>query len=404
MIGSWIREYAVQLEFDTTLSGVQTLLQTSDDTAVTFGNLKVGISGDQTVTTPKFKLLLNNKADLITASAVKDTPKAAGTSDKSVDDIQITVSEASKFNPEVHAHSNITGLFLSLLAQNGYSETAVTPDSTAVRIGKMVPYVTPAINRYGSFAGIVQKMATSGAPATKVQDSNALIRCALPSSVKLSAEEGGILTLAAEMMGAKWSSSFSLTGTTKTNYDTNAKALTKANLKWQNATVLLLDALSAPGVLANPVAATNAIKLQGFELTLSNNLTSKFYNSDTISSFILGKFTGEGTFTIPWYVPGNLTESYWAQIADFQAGTVKHLIIYWGTAPSFTSGLPAVSPLATGSILIDMFIQYKSGGLEGDDVLGSNMGFSCVQPIDGTPSVTVYCAYDAIGASATKFT
>ena len=142
MIGSWVREYAVQLEFDTELAGVQTLLTTTDNTAVTFGNLKVGLSGTgdgADTTSPKFKLLLNNKADLIAASAVKDTPKATGTSDKGVDDIQITVADASKFSPEMHAHSNVVGMFLSLLAQNGYSETAVTPDSTSVRIGKMIP-------------------------------------------------------------------------------------------------------------------------------------------------------------------------------------------------------------------------------------------------------------------------
>lgn len=398
MIGGWTREYAVQLEYDTSLSGVQSMLGAlADSTYVDFAASRVGVSGDSTNASPRFKLLLINKPDLVASSAVTDTPKATGSSDKGIDDVQVTIAQPSSFSPEVHVNSNIAGLFLALLGQSGYVESS----AANVRTGLFQPYLTPAINVYGAFVGIVQKMPSAATPATKVRDENVIMRGCLPTSLKFSAEEGGILTLAADLQGAKWDNTFTLAA----GYTTNGKALQRTNLKWQNAGVILMDALATATTLNNPVAATNVVTMQGFDLTIANGLQSKFYNSNTIVSYILGKLTAEGSFTIPFYIPGAVAgEQYWNQISDFRNGVVKRLVIYWGTVPTFSAGV-LNNTVADGDLVIDMFIQYKTGQLEGDDILGSNMSFTCVQPLDGTPSITVKVGYGAAaGTNPSKYT
>ena len=276
----------------------------------------------------------------------------------------------------------------------------------------MIPHTTPNIPRYGAFVGIVQKLATNIAPTVPVKTDNAIMRGGVPSSVKLSAAEGEVLKITADIQGAKWARSFALPAA----YGTTGVPVKIPFLKWQNAKVILQDAYNtrtdpSTGLATLTSALTTAqISLDGFDLTLTNGLSHKFYNSNTIMAFVLGKFKAEGNMVVPWYanLTGDESQYYWQQIQDFQDGITKRLIIYWngvgGTGFTFTGSTNTmpVTDTAVNGLLIDMFIKYKSGALDSNDVLGSNMGFTCVQPTAGTPSVKIMLTYAAIGTNATR--
>ena len=84
-------------------------------------------------------------------------------------------------------------------------------------------------------------------------------------------------------------------------------------LKWQNATIYLNGTL---------------INLPGISLSLKNNTASKFYDSDAIQKFVLGRFNAEGEIRIPW---GTTTEGGNTALLDFIGGTTAYLTVYWGT-------------------------------------------------------------------------
>ena len=372
--GGWVREYAVQVETIAADVGLQTLFQTADATAITFGPSKIGVAGDGTAR-GKFKLLLTNKPDLVTSSAVKESEKATGFADNTEEDFVALVAEPSKFAPEMEANAYTVSLFMQLLAQTGATQSGIT-----VLTSTFVPYTKIDMTYFAAFMGKVQQL---GGVVTECS----LMRGCVPSSVKLSAAEGETLKLTAEVMGASWSKDFNGTG-----IPASADAISKkAFLKWQNAIILMDDAYNTAD---NPDSGlktltdsttTTRFALQGFELTLTNGLIAKFYNSETIQAYVLGKYKGAGTFVIPWVVPGPGLETryYWSHIQNFRSGITKHLKIYWGNADATSDN----------SLVIDMYIKYNTGTLEGDDVLGSNMAFSCVQPTAGTPSVTIKCGH-----------
>jgi hypothetical protein len=416
MIGGWTAEYGVQLEFVNPDDGLELMLATGDSTAVTFdGQAKIGVTGDGTVAgSGRYKLLLTNKPDLVATTAISEQENATGYADNTEEDVQALVAQPATFAPEASSNTYLASLFLSLLAQNGYTESA----AGAIRTGVMVPHTTPNITRYLAIVGVVQKLATNAAPTVPVKDDNALIRGGLPTSVKLSAAEGEMLKITADMQGAKWAKGFALPAA---YVSTTGVPVKVPFLKWQNALVILQDAYTTANdptsgikVLTGATSGTQRISMQGFDLTLTNGLSHKFYNSNTIMAFVLGKFKAEGNMVIPWYVAnaldttglGGEAQYYWQQIQDLQNGITKRLIIYWNAGTGFTfTGSTNTMPVTTDAVnglLIDMFIKYKSGGLDRADVLGSNMGFTCVQPIAGTPSVKIMLTYAATGTNATR--
>ena len=313
---------------------------------------------------------------------MKESEKASGYADNTEEDLISTVAQASKFSPELEANAYHVSLFMQLLFQSGSSDSGST-----ILIDQFIPYTKIDIQYYGAFMSKVQKLGG-------VVDECQLMRGCLPSSVKLSAEEGGLLKLNADIEGAKWSNTF-----VGTAIPAAADALLKKTaLKWQNAVVIMDDAYVTA---ADPTSGLKTLSdvstdstlntrffLQGFDLTIANGLMSKFYNSETIQCFILGKIKATGNFSIPWVIAGYGDETlkyYWKHINDFRNNIVKHIKIYWGSVDATTDN----------SLVIDMYVKYNSGTLEGDDVLGTNIGFVCVQPSAGTPAIKVLAGHTA---------
>jgi hypothetical protein len=406
MIGSWVREYAVQMEFATPDLGIESLLAVDAADAITFdGDSAIGITGDgTTASSGRFKLLLTNKPDLIASTAIQEIETATGQADNAEEDIIPTISQPNTFAPEINAHTYNISLFLATLLQSGYTEA----DAGAVRTGTCIAYKTPNIMRYLSFVEVLQKLAANATPATPDKSDNSIMRVSMPSSVKFSASEGGILKVSADLKGAGWETGFSLPAA----YNTSGVSVKVSPLKWQDAKVILQDAYvtaaDAESGIADIDATNKQVSMNGLDLTIENNLTHKYYNSSSIVSFVLGKLKSSGTMVIPWTVAnqyGDESQYYWQQIKDFQAGITKRLIVYWNssTGTGFTfSGANAVTDDAPGGFLIDMFIKYSSGALDSAEVLGSNMGFTCVVPTGGTSSIRILCTYAATGTNATR--
>jgi len=374
--GAWVREYAVQIETVNPTDGLESLLAIGDSTGVTFAATKIGIGGNAT-NNGKFKLLTQNKPDLVSGTDIKESEKASGQADMIEEDIQQTVGEPPKFAPEFYVNSYLISLFMQLMSQSG----ALDSQFGGVTRDKFTPYNKIDISYYLAVMGKVQKLGG-------VVDECQLMRGCLPSSLRFSGQEGDVLTLAADLMGAKWSNTFVGTG-----IPADAQALLKKSyLRWQNANVYMDDAYvtaSDPtsGLKTGIDGSNNKFACAGFDLTVTNGLVAKFYNSTNIQAFSLGKYKAEGSFQVPWVVPSLVTEAnvyYWKQINDFRNGVVKHMKIWWGNADATTDN----------SFSIDMYLKYRSGTLEGDETLENNMGFSCVSPASGTPSITLYTGHD----------
>jgi hypothetical protein len=381
---AWTREYAVQIETMENIQflGLQTLLAVADATAVTFGVAKIGIGGDGTAN-GKFKLLTTNKADISTSTAVTTTEKATGRADMTEEDVQVLVAEPSAYPPEMEANAYILSFYLQLLCQTGATQAVSGVVGSEVVTSIFRPYEISDVLYYGAFLGKVPKIGG-------VSDEAVLMRGALAATISLSAEEGGLLTLSSEIQGAKWSASFNATDLPA---EENA-ILKRPFLKWQNAKVIMDDAYITPadpesGLKVLAETDNTTFGMDGFELNIANGLIAKFYNSNQVQAFVLGKYTAEGSIVIPWVLPGPggaaaiANKYYWKNITQFRDGITKHLKIYWGHADAE----------ADNSLVIDMYIKYTEGALEGDDVLGSNMNFMCVQPAAGVPSIVIKCGH-----------
>lgn len=377
---AWVREYAVQVETVSADEGLELLLSTTDAAAITFGATKIGVGGDGT-SSGKFKLLLNNHPDIISNTAITDTPKASGTSERVEESLQALIAQPATFAPEMDCNAYLASLFLQLLLQSGGSQTSV---GTNIR-DKYIPYSKIDVKYFGAFLGKIQKLAG-------VVDECELLRGAVATSVKFNASEGETLKISSELIGAKWSNSFNATGIPASSQS----VLKKSFLKWQNATVLIEDAYVTEAdptsglatVYGANMADTTSTKLyaQSFEITLNNNAKAGFFNSETAKCITLGQADITGTLIVPWVVPGLGVEAnkyYWNQINEFRNGIVKHIKAFWGVQDGTSDN----------SLVFDMYVKYTSAPLEGDDVLNCNLGFTCVQPVDGTPAITILCGH-----------
>lgn len=181
----------------------------------------------------------------------------------------------------------------------GLTQQSATEETGSPYVKYFIPYSTgqAAIEMWQS---LVRSMAPSGTASSH------RIVGAVPSSITLSAEEGTPLTASVDFRGYNFESNRDVASDTLTVSAENP-------LLWQNATISL---------------GGTTVNLPGFTMTITNNLITKWYDSQTVEKFLLGDFGVEGTITVPWAattVGGN------QQITDFINGNVTRLVIYWGT-------------------------------------------------------------------------
>ena len=188
------------------------------------------------------------------------------------------------------SYKNLSRILWSLFQQGSFQgEGTVYPKY-------FVPYDTSELEVW---LNLIRKLAPSGTATSQ------RVKGAVCHSLALSGEEGQTISAVAEFRG------YGL----ETNHDIASDTLTfdaVAPLMFQNATITLDG---------------NTVYIPNFNLTITNNLVTKFYDNATAVRHILNDFTAEGTIVIPW---ADENEGGNSQFDDFVAGNVSRLVIRWG--------------------------------------------------------------------------
>jgi len=181
----------------------------------------------------------------------------------------------------------------------------------------------------------------------------------------------------------------------------------KPPLLWQNAQVKMrrMDMFGAHNLGANDWVD---VKLPGFTLTMNNNLVGHFYNNPVPYKYLLGRFTQEGTVTVPWgtdkadlqtLVPAVTRPSFGGNnpLVDFLDGVPNRLRIMWGqtnhtdaasgAATGYAGGdydddgYHTVDAARDGAVAIDLAIRHTDQNVEGENELGQVMSFTLVDDL-----------------------
>lgn len=386
---SWTREYLTQMEWLDFDDGIEDLLAIADATAISLASTNDGI------TQGKFKLLLNSHPDLPVLITINDSDKASGSSDSIEEEIQTVSGKVSEFTLDMDANAYVCSYFFSALLQNGYNEDIIYDD---IALGVVKNYEDYQINRYLSFIGAQMKLGGT-------KDQCVLVRAALPNSIKLSSKEGQVLRIETNIKAGYWTNLFNLGSIS--SYPANAIPLKIPTLKWQNAKVWIDDVYNTANntssglKIQNIVDSTNKLVLKEFDFTVINNLIGRFYNSDVLQDFILGKVRADGNFIVPW-IHGTATvdaeaKYYWKQIDDFRNGIVKRLRIQWGQ----TWG--SDSTASDNCLVIEAYLKYNgSPKVESEEDLDVPMAFTCVRPDSTTPAFKVKFGYSFAGNTVVR--
>jgi hypothetical protein len=226
-----------------------------------------------------------------------------------------------------------------------------------------IPYESPTSEVWLT---LVRKLAASGT------GSSHQIAGAQPKTLALSCEEGQPLKATVEFQG------YSFVDTRDVASDTLTFSAV-APLLWQNATITL---------------AGSAINVPGFNLTVNNNLVTKFHDNATAVRHLLGDLTVEGTIRVPW---SDTNRGGNTELDAFINGTVSRLVISWGSG--VTNGIATT----TGDFSIVSHIRRTSSAIVGDDELMTEINFEGVCE-ESTSSFSTASASSVAIAGSTAIT
>jgi len=278
--------------------------QTSSLTATpTFASTAIGIEGTGS-SGGKFLMPLTDHPHLPPASATQENELAVGVSQRHNLEYNQTIAEPSTVTINMLANAYNVSLFLWLLFQTGATES-----SGSVNTLQCIPYTSAEIEIYTAITRLLG--GTAGDDDTVSQYMPGCV-C---RSVTISGETGGIVTLAAEMVGANWATANDDLGSV--SYSTLTFS-DKAPLKFQDMVFQI---------------GANAVNIPSFSITFNNNVAAQFYNNDTIQNYILGRLNCEGSFGVPW---SDTNEGENQQLTDFQNGSEDVITAYWGNSSGAT--------------------------------------------------------------------
>lgn len=253
---------------------------------------------------------------------------------------------------ETHAIARALFPFFETFFQGGRLATA----SSNVSVGATKWYaphsyelgVVNASN--GKVATIVQHMGGDGTKSNKVQD-------ALVSSLGLTAEPGGNVTLSAEIMGGLHDEDYDASGD-----DYNYASISP--LQYQNSIVFV----------GNGTNALEEADVPGFDFTMNNNAVAKHYNNQYVQKYALGDFEADGTLTLPWALTTTNFEDN-VMLQRFLQGNVTRFVFSWGAASA-----AELDDLDTDNDLtIAITARYSGATITGDDEVENDLPFTLVE-------------------------
>ena len=335
----WLDKYAI--EQSATLTGKPTFAATA-----------IGIEGTGAAG-GVFLAPLTDHPHLPPASATQENELAVGISQRHNLEYNQTIAEPSAVTLNMLANAYNLSLFQWLLFQEAAGESGTT-----VLTMSSAPYTTADCEMYATISRLM------GGTAGNADTVSQYLAGCICRSMTITGETGGLIKVAAEMVGANWAVAVNDLGTVA--YNTLLFSY-KAPLKFQD---MHFD------------IDGHVVHVPNFSVTINNNAVAQFYNNSTIQKFVLGRLTVEGSFGIPWGA-SDAEEDENKQLTDFQAGTDKLVKVWWGDSDGS----------ADNSVVLKMnvrFTETEMADAEGEIV--SNINFAGVY--DGTyNSIEMYCGY-----------
>lgn len=293
------------------------------------------------------RVFLNNQPSFEQNREVLATPKSTGLSyisktDSNTDRLIGKQAPTTSYEMDLDAAAIFVPL-MTLFQDAGALVSSVTTKQFNC-------YTTAGVTYYATLKRILET------------NKSQIIKGAIAKSINIKGNEGEAVTVTVDWVGA----SMDYSGTT---------AATTTISKLSNNTILFENLVFD---LGND--AVNFLDVIGFDLTISNNATPRYYNNSSADNFILGKMSIEGTLKFPWgdsKLGGNTLFTYLNNQTDFV------LSIY-----------NSFSATAVGNFKILLNIECDNVTTNADDEISNEINF--VGIYDGFhPPVRVY-TYDSI--------
>lgn len=322
-----------------------------------------GVTNISTAANGTFGIPLTNHPSFNPGTQTINTRKAVGTSYRQTGTGCLEFTQGSAIPTtawEFDVSSKNLSHFLWSLFQTGSFQGA-----GATYIKYYVPYETPDVEVWLT---LVRKLAANGTAASH------RIVGAIVKSISLSCEEGQNLKATVEFQGYSFES-------TRDSANDVFTFQTASCLQMQNA-VVTLDGTT--------------INVPSFDLTITNNALTKFYDNATAVRHDVGEFTVTGNIRIPW---AQATEGANVQIDDFANGSPSRLVIYWGDSELAN---------ADGEFTIITHIRRTGVTVTGEDEIISEVAFECASEessssVTTASASTIAVSTTAVTGSNTKF-
>ena len=287
-----------------------------------------------------YNLLPTNKPDLLSGKVVNDVRKATGLSQRRTGDgYEFTMlhEEPSISGLTVELNRQVLGLWMWLLLQSGVSQDADPYEKTGI------PYTDSDCEIFCS----IGRLLDAGAYSHRIDG-------AIIKSLTVSGSSGGVLTMSADFIGRDFSDTVDLSGVATT-------AVAEVPVLFQELATTL---------------DTNAIELDSFELTITNNAERRYYDNPLCTKIVLGNLEVSGNFTMPWT---QTNESKNTAMTDFLAGNDMLLVI-------------ATTPASTDDVSFSVNARYTGDPTLSPDAVEHMLNIPFIGAYDGTNhAIQIYC-------------
>lgn len=325
----------------------------------------IGIQGTGGGNTGVFTLLLTEHPDFKAPTSTVENELTTGKPIRNVIEYNPVIAQPASVTLNMLANAYNSSYFLNLLFQGGATESVGTGNTT-LNVLTCVPYTTSDVSVWG----VIAKAMSDNTDAI-----DQVLKGAVCRQITLSGEEGGVVSLSAEMVAAKWNQediSTKLT-TLKTYFDDTAP------LRWQDATVKI---------------NSQTVGAKSFNVTIASEPLVAYYNNDAATNVCLGRLTATGSITTPWGDASS--EGKNKQITDFISGVDKTIEVYWGN----TSNGDCTTPKGGGSdtknyLSIQMNARVTDYTVAGDAEITIESQFTATQDSSDTyQTIRIYAGYN----------
>lgn len=327
----------------------------------------IGVMGTGASAVGVFTLLLTEHPDFKVPVSTVENALTTGKPIRNVVEYNMVIAQPATVTLNMLANAYNTSYFANLLFQSGATEASGATNNT-LNILTCIPYTTSDVSTWG----IIAKAMSDNTDAI-----DQVLKGAVCRQLTLSGDQGGVVSLAAEMVAAKWNQEDISTklATLKTYFDDTPP------LRWQDATVKI-----------NSIS----VMAEAFSVTIAAEPLVAYYNNDAATNVCLGRLTATGSITTPWGEPTAQGKNQ--QIVDFIAGVDKTIEVYWGTSNTCDSLTPKGGGTDTKNYLsIMMNARVTDYTVAGDAEITIESQFTATEDSTATyNTIKLLCGYNKL--------